>query len=210
VFAVVRERALAIDPWWVSAAFHGTLALLVLPLFIHRVSRERDLEIAVIESPKAAPEPVRITRPKPAPPRSRQVFGASRRAMTAPEGEEVKQGNTVAKVPDNDKLRPSDADSLPIPAEEYLVTRMPKLSADFRVPYPPESRKAGVQGAVVMDLLIDEKGGVREAKLVEAPNAELGDAALGAARKLVFEPAMIETKAVAVRIRYAYRFVLER
>ena len=64
--------------------------------------------------------------------------------------------------------------------------------------------------AVIMNLLIDESGKVREVSLVEGPYAELNAAAITAARGFQFTPAMIQKKQVAVRIRYVYRFVLER
>lgn len=124
--------------------------------------------------------------------------------------EEVKAGNTLAKTPDQEKLRPEDADSLPVPTEEYLVTEMPKLAQEVRVAYPPDARQKGIEGPVVMDLLIDATGRVRDAKLLQGPDESLNQAALVAVRGFVFKPAMVQDKAVAVRIRYAYRFVLER
>jgi protein TonB len=189
--------------------------VVIAAFFILFVSQHRKLgevDITVIESPKYAPQPVRMTEPK-APPKKQiahEVFGISPRAATSDQGEEVKAGNTVAKAPDQEVLKPGDLDSLPIPSEEYLVTKMPELRSEVRIKYPPESKKKGVQGAVVMDLLIDVSGKVREATLVEAPNQELSAAALAAAKGFQFTAAQIQDKSVAVRIRYTYRFVLER
>jgi TonB family protein len=87
---------------------------------------------------------------------------------------------------------------------------MPQLKAEGRIAYPPESKKKSVQGDVVMDLLIDTMGKVREATLVEGPNQELSQAALAAAKGFQFSPAMIREKPVAVKIRFIYHFVLER
>ena len=61
-----------------------------------------------------------------------------------------------------------------------------------------------------MDILIDATGHVRDAKLLQGPDESLNQAALAAVRGFVFKPAMVQDKPVAVRIRYAYRFVLER
>jgi outer membrane biosynthesis protein TonB len=46
--------------------------------------------------------------------------------------------------------------------------------------------------------------------LIEGPNAELNAAAMAAAKGFQFSPALIRNKPVVVRIRYTYRFVLER
>ena len=201
------------NPWFISSSLHAALvAFAVLVLFLSQQRVPRDVVIDIIESPQTAPLPVRMieARPLPKPVVAREVFGISPKALSTDQGLEVKAGNTVAKAPDNEKLRPGDLDSLPIPTDEYLVSAMPQLKAEVRVIYPPESRKKGIQGPVVMDLLIDTQGKVREATLVEGPNQELSQAALAAAKGFQFSPAAIKDRPVAVRIRYIYRFVLER
>jgi protein TonB len=201
------------DPWIVSSALHGIALIVIAAVLVtgqHRKPNEVDIQI--LEMPKPAEHPVRVIEPRflPKESRGREVFGISPRSVTSDQGEEVKAGNTVAKTPDQEQLKPGDRDMLPVPSEEYLITSMPELKSDVRVPYPPEARKQGIQGAVIMNLLIDESGMVREVSLVEGPHAELNAAAMTAARGFQFTPAMIQKKPVAVRIRYVYRFVLER
>jgi protein TonB len=199
--------------WRLSLGLHLVLAatagLLVLG---RRTGSSRQVDITVIESPRVSSAAVEIHKPPPKEktiPR-KEVFGQSRKALTAPDGIAVKAGNTIAKAPDNKVLKASDPDSLPIPTEDYLVTQMPKLQSDVRVPYPPEAKQKGIQGAVLMDLLIDNSGKVRDVTLVEGPSPDLSAAAVAAARNFSFSPAQIQDKPVAVRIRYAYRFVLEQ
>ena len=201
----------------ISGGLHSFLLALFLGLILARTSPKERIEISVIEAPAHAPKTVALrSMPKPeekTKPKPRAVSGLSRKALidtsSAP-GIETKTGNTLAKAPDQEKLRPEDADSLPIPTDEFLVTQMPEISQEYRVPYPPEARKKGIQGAVVMDLLIDAIGRVREATLVQGPEESLSQAALGAIKNFQFKPARIQDRPVAVRIRYAYRFVLER
>jgi protein TonB len=209
-----NNSALSIDdPWIVSSTLHGILLMLIAAVLVtgqHRKPTEVDIQI--LERPKLAENPVRVIEPRvqPTGSRGREVFGISPRSVTSDQGEEVKAGNTVAKAPDQEQLKPGDPDMLPVPSEEYLVTSMPELKSEVRVPYPSEARRLGIQGAVIMNLLIDESGKVREVSLVEGPHAELNAAAMTAARGFQFTPAMIQQKPVAVRIRYVYRFVLER
>lgn len=200
-------------PWVVSSLLHVVLvAVVFVLLFMSRYKRVRELDIEIYESPKLAQQPVQLTAPKEKreKPRGHEVFGISPKSVASDLGETVKAGNTVVKAPDQEKLKPGDPDALPIPSEDYLVTKMPQLKSEVRIPYPPESRKKGIQGAVVMDLLIDSFGKVRQATLVEGPNQELSAAALAAAKGFQFTGALIQDKPVAVRIRYLYRFVLER
>ena len=201
-----------LNPWMTSGGLH----LFILTCFLFAIysslqTRPHAIEIEVIESPHVSAQAVQIIQPKvlPQKPKGHEVFGITRRSLSSNEGEEAKAGNTTAKTPDQEKLRPEDSDSLPIPSEEYLITQMPLLKSEVRIPYPPESKKRGIQGPVIMDLLIDSSGKVREATLVEGPNDELSSAAVSAVRNFQFSPALIQDKVVAVRIRYAYRFILE-
>ncbi len=181
-------------------------------------SQNDSMDFEVYEQPKVAAAPaIQLSKPIPEKkkePEKRAVFGASRKSIldstNDPSTAEVKAGNTVAKTPDTEKLRADDADSIPIPVEEYLVSAMPILENEFRVPYPPEARKANIQGRVIMDLIIDSLGAVRQATLVSGPGFGLNEAALSAVRNFKFKPARVQDKPVAVKIRYAYQFVLER
>ncbi len=203
-----------------SALIHLVLALGVGILFFKPKSEKKTVKFEVYENVKVVPKTLNLEPPKaepvkptPPPPDTKKVFGVSRKALTsaAPDASsaEVKSGNTVAKEMDNLKLDPSDADSLPIPADEFLVTSMPVLVSEVRIPYPDEAKKAGIEGPVVMDLLIDEQGKVRQVTLIKGPGFGLNDAALAVIKNFQFRPARIKDQSVAVKIRYTYRFILE-
>jgi protein TonB len=200
----------SLNHWFLSASVHGLVILLFGCLFISRFHAKRpDVDITILDAPKPLPQAVTISRPKPVEePKVHQVFGMSRNANTAEDGLQVKQGNTLAKAPDNEKLNPNDATALPVPTEDYLVTQMPELDKEIVIPYPPEVKKRGIQGVVTMDLLIDSGGSVRKVELVDGPDPELSAAAVTAAAGFKFKPARIQDKPVAVRIRYAYKFVI--
>ena len=188
--------------------------VLIIALFIFWTSpfqKKNGVDIEVLEFPKLASQVMQITPTKALPkkPKQHEVFGVSRKSLTSETGEIAKAGNTLAKAPDQEKLNVNDPDSIPIPTEDYLITKMPVLKAEIRIPYPPEAKKKGVQGAVIMDILIDSSGRVREVNLVDGPAPDLNSAAVTATKNFLFTPALMQEKAVAVRIRYAYRFVLE-
>lgn len=153
--------------------------------------------------PKETPKPVPLEKP-------REVFGLSRKAIQAESSDsaaiEVKAGNTVAKENDDLKLDDKDADSIPIPADDYLVTSMPVLVTVVRIPYPQQAKKSDIQGAVVMEMIVDDQGQVREIKVIRGPGFGLDDAAVEAMKKAKFRPGKIGDKAVAVKFRYKYVF----
>jgi protein TonB len=155
---------------------------------------------------KSVNEPVPSDKPV------REVFGASRNTLTdeslGDEGVDAKKGNTLSKEVDSTVLSDSDVDSLPTPTEEYLVSVMPSVLSEVRPEYPKEAKDKGLEGAVVMDILIDAEGKVRDAVIIEGPEI-FKSGALEAIKKFSFSPAKVDNSAVAVRIRYTLRFELE-
>lgn len=217
------KLALRKSPLVQSVSLHVGLVLVFFifsnVLHFFQKPRVENIPIEVIENPVVAPPTLSLNPPlaeKPAlpppAPESRAVFGASRKSITAAESESlamsVKQGNTVAKEEDHLKLEDSDADQLPIPADQFLVTSMPRLKINPQIPYPPEARKAGLEGVVIMDLLIDETGRVRKLELISGPGGGLDEAAVNYFSHALFVPARIQDQAVPVRIRFRHRFEL--
>lgn len=142
---------------------------------------------------------------------NREIFGISRHSYTESESStetNAKIGNTLAKVADNEKLKESDADNLPTPTESYLVSQMPRVLKEVRPEYPKEARDKQIEGAVIMDILIDSFGAVRDVQIVEGPNI-FNDTAKEAIKKFIFSPAVVSDQKVAVRIRYTLRFKLD-
>ena len=177
--------------------------------------------------PKAIPPP--LVKPKPKKPKkkiskpkkktkqkpkkktkkkARKVFGVSKQSMTSKHSTApvVKQGNTIAAPVDQKKLRPNDAEELPIPKAEYLITDMPAVLAESVIIYP---RGMQLEGTVILSILIDERGRVRDAEVVKSLATAMDSEALRAIKLYRFSPAKIEDTPVAVRIRYAIKFVLE-
>lgn len=205
-----------------SLLFHSPMLLLSLwflfapkvkePTFVGLTVQEAPPKVMPLEEVQERPKVIRTREnvtPKPLPD-VKPIFGASREALQSDSSDiNIKAGNTVAKENDNEVLPPGDQ-SLPIPTEEYLVTSMPKIKREIQIPYPPGAKARSVQGPVVMNLLIDGEGKVREVALVSGPDDELNAAAVAAVKNIEFSPARIGEKPAAVRIRYTYRFVLEK
>lgn len=227
-----------LDPIWTqesntrsilkSLLIHAMIVIVVFGFFQAQRKIEK-IQFTVIEKPAEVPRAVPALAPKleapvPPPPRAqlkskkdlprkKAVFGVSNRSLKSDvsgSAPAVKTGNTLAQAPDQEKWKPEDGESLPEPADEIEVTRMPQLISEVRIAYPSEAKKNGIQGSVVMDLLIDSTGVVRDVRLIEGPGYGLNEAATQALRQFRFSPAKIEDRSVAVRIRYSYRFVLER
>jgi protein TonB len=86
---------------------------------------------------------------------------------------------------------------------------MPSVQVKAKINYPPSAKKIGLEGVVVLSVLIDEKGAVRDASVLEGLTDDMDAEALRAIKEYKFSPARIEQDAVAVKVRYAIKFILE-
>jgi protein TonB len=74
--------------------------------------------------------------------------------------------------------------------------------------YPADARAANVHGTVVVQVVIDEGGGVREAEAIGGPSL-LRAAAVDAARLAKFSPTRLSGQPVRVSGTITYNFMLE-
>jgi protein TonB len=198
-----------------SVILHLSLVFIVLILnLLTNFKFKKKIEFEVYVQPavsSAVLNPKIIDQPTPSTmATTRKVFGVNKKAITA-EGEtnvEIKSGNTVAKENDNLIMDPSDADALPIPTDEYLVKSMPAVIKEYRAQYPAEAKQKEIEGAVILDLLIDTAGKVRDIKLIKGVGFGMDEAAIEALKQFEFRPAIAADGPVSVRIRYTYRFSL--
>ncbi len=195
------------------------LAAIALIYVISKMqSRWIDVNVIVIDQPVLAPQAdIDLTKAMPEPPQPkpevRKVFGTTRDSLKASDpsaGVEVKAGNTVASVPDNQTLNDDDPSRVPIPVEEYLISAPPQLLESFKPKYPPEARERNIEGAVRVEILIDRQGVVRTAKVIQGLGFGTEEAAWEAAKRLRFKPAEASGQAVAVKIQFVINFELER
>ena len=216
----VSQKQFKISAFQISLMIHGFIIFVLVVFFFDFgvFSKSKKINFEVIENPVLA-KPNLVLQPrnevkpkvvKPLPESTQKVFGLSRKSITTSDASrrtvEVKAGNTVAKENDDLKLKPTDADSLPIPADDYLVTSMPKLVSVVTANRTDEARKAGYTGSAVILLLIDKNGDVREAKILNQLEYGLSEKALEIAKKLKFIPAKIKDEAVATKIRFSINF----
>jgi protein TonB len=67
----------------------------------------------------------------------------------------------------------------------------PKLVSTPKPEYPPLARRLGVEGVVVLSVLVNEQGGVEDVQVVQpiSENVGINEAAVQVARSARFKPA---------------------
>lgn len=74
--------------------------------------------------------------------------------------------------------------------------------------YPREFRELGIQGTVIVDMVVDSTGRVVSAKLVSTTAPEFSRLALMAAKEWTFVPASANGKPVTARVQVPFTFVM--
>lgn len=113
-------------------------------------------------------------------------------AMGRPAGAQAPQDTDTA-----------EEDELPPLVEE------PVLTGFVEATYPEEAVAAGLEGSVILLLEIDEAGRVSHAEVLVSLSEDLDEAALSAARQLVFSPAEDAEGPVPVALEFEYGFSLQ-
>ena len=125
-------------------------------------------------------------------------------------------GGAVAQAPPGEAPAaaaaepPRDPASAPT-AGRGVLTRPPELVELVPAEYPPDAEAAGIEGAVMLSIVIGEDGEVRQAVVLDpGPHPGFAAAALHAIQRFRFRPAEIDGAPAAVEITYRYDFVLKR
>ncbi len=125
-------------------------------------------------------------------------------------GPAVPVGNTLQTEPGDKAPTPSKPKPLAAPAPVHEVTEMPVMKGQCRGEYTEEARRAGIEGVVVLDLIVGLDGRTREIKVLQSLGHGLDEAAVEALRTCQFKPGRKGEEAVAVRLRsFKVRFFLD-
>ncbi|HSD22621.1 MAG TPA: energy transducer TonB [Anaeromyxobacter sp.] len=165
-----------------------------------------------VARPDPAPPPPNAEPPEDAPRRAPVRVGVAMSATTEGGSFPAPSGNTLygelprtAPEPDAQAYRSERY----VPPAQVTVLPRPITCEIPQAEYPEAARRAGVEGRVVLTLVVDEAGRVAEAKVLEAPGHGLGEAAVaGVKRHCRFEPARKGEERVATRLRYTVRYEL--
>ena len=72
--------------------------------------------------------------------------------------------------------------------------------------YPPDLRRDGTSGIVMVSCLIDDKGNVQETKIEKSTHDSFGQPAVEAVKRWKFKPARRDGAAVSIRVTIPIKF----
>jgi periplasmic protein TonB len=103
-------------------------------------------------------------------------------------------------------------ESAPLAVAQHVVTYVtePRKLRVVAPVYPEVARLAHVQGAVVVDCVVDKRGHVAEAIVVNSVSPLLNEAAVDAVRQWVYAPTLVDGVPTSLRIKVTVTFSLSR
>jgi TonB family protein len=130
------------------------------------------------------------------------VFGISMESTSsAGAGPAMPVGNTLQTKQGHAKTAATEVKPLAAPAQAYEVTKMPLPVGRCTGKYTEEARQAGLEGTVILDIVVGEDGVVRDIAVVQGLAQGLSDAAVRALKACRFTPGERNGKPVPVRVR---------
>jgi protein TonB len=173
---------------------------------VHEAPRPKPSRVArtaekPVETPVTSPSVQTETSTTP-------VYGFSMSSSSSSTGPAVPAGNTTRPAPTDGAT--SAAKPLAAPAAAIEVTKMPMPLGRCSGKYTEAAKQAGIEGVVVLDLVVDERGRAREVVVKEALSHGLTEAAVAALQACTFTPGERNGQPVAVRVRsFKIRFLLQ-
>jgi protein TonB len=122
-------------------------------------------------------------------------------------------GNTLYGEPPRKAIEPGTAK--PYKAERYVaaaqVSELPSVESmpDLKQFYPRDAQQRGLEGDVILRIIVDSDGSVAKVDVLSEPGQGLGAAGARAIRAFRFRPGKLSGTPVATTITYTLHFVLD-
>ena len=144
------------------------------------------------------------------------VFGATMESTSqGGNGPAIKVGNTLSRggggpaAPDAKAPPPGTGSGAPVAA--YEVTKMPLPQGRCAGKYTDDAKTAGIEGVVVLDLVVDANGRAQDIAVVQGLDHGLTEAAVAALKACTFTPGERAGVKVPVKVRgFKIRFVMDQ
>ncbi|HSN55475.1 MAG TPA: TonB family protein [Candidatus Sulfomarinibacteraceae bacterium] len=202
-----------------AALIHAAVFAVTWPTVAQAPPREPE-EVLIpfvltdVRYPERQPEPELVPRVElpPRPPTSPPV-------VSVPPGTEPLSASVMEEPPSGQApvfapppvVEPPPA-AVPPPAEPVRVggkVAPPELLFEVEPRYPEAARRAGIQGVVILDLVIDTAGAVESVTVLRGLPLGLTQSAVDAVSEWRFAPSTLHRQPIRIRYTLTVRFTLE-
>ncbi len=167
----------------------------------YQLEKKVDVKIETIEIPQTE----QIHRP---PPPARPSIPVASEDEDIPDELTIDETEIDFTQPLNEAPPPPPEEEEPI-VEFYALSEKPEVIKRVEPVYPDLARKAGIEGMVVVKVLINTKGDVEKVEVIKS-HPMLDDAAVAAAKQFKFKPGKQRDRYVKVWMTIPFTFKLKK
>ncbi len=167
----------------------------------YKLEKKVDIQIETIDIPQTE----QFNRP---PPPARPSIPIASEDEDIPDELTIDETEIDFSQPLDDSPPPPPEEAEPI-VEFYALSEKPEVIKKIEPAYPELARKAGIEGMVVVKVLIDTKGKVEKVEIVKS-HPMLDDAAIAAAKQFLFKPGKQRDRFVRVWMTIPFTFRLKK
>ncbi|GAB4330980.1 MAG: energy transducer TonB [Calditrichia bacterium] len=167
----------------------------------YTLEKKVDIKIETIEIPQTE----QINRP---PPPARPTIPVASEDEDFPEEETIEETDIDFTQPIDEPPPPPPQEEEPI-VEFYALSEKPEVIKRVEPVYPELARKAGIEGMVVVKVLIGTKGDVEKVEVIKS-HPMLDEAAVTAAKQFKFKPGKQRERFVKVWMTIPFTFKLKK
>lgn len=196
-YGLIFEAALVVSLFLLAVIFYSFKKFEAK----YALEKKVDVKIETIEIPQTQ----QINRP---PPPARPAIPVASEDDEFPEDETIEETNIDFSKPIDQAPPPPPEEEEPI-VEFYALSEKPVVLKRVEPIYPELARKAGIEGMVVVKVLISTKGDVEKVQVIKS-HPMLDDAAVAAAKQFKFKPGKQRDRFVKVWMTIPFTFKLKR
>ncbi len=201
----------------VAAVIHAAIFAITWPTIAQAPPREPEpvlipIRLVNLIPPDREVEPVLIEAPLPPPPGPPVIASPPERpaepvARDHPEPIEIPEGPVVSLLPPDEPSPPTVVEERTIVHAGFDIAE-PRILDKIEPRYTEPARIAGIQGVVILELVIDTEGAVESVNALRGLPLGLTKSAVAAVEQWRFEPSTYNNRPVSVRYILTVHFRL--
>jgi len=195
------------------------IAVHLILFFVHFPAQKEEI-IAQKEPPKPTITVLKIIPPpKVPPPKVQQVEKKIKIAIPDPTPDEPEpirepEPEEIIPIPEGVIVQIGIPTGPPAPVGPIMGgtagTTKPIKIRDVEPVYPEAAKRVGLEGVVILQLVIDESGNVSDVKVIQQAPMGMTESAVEAVWKWKYQPSTLHGRPITVWITQTVRFKLER
>lgn len=193
----MRVRQIDLTAFGVSLLFNSTLLFMMAVMSMQPDPIPLQLEpvpISLMQLPPEEEEVVEEEKEPPPPP-----------PEETPELEQDKKKEARKEPPkEYEPPRPKRPKAVPL----HKLTTMPGFARKVEPVYPESLRSAGIEGKVLVEVIVTAQGAVMEIRILKSDNDEFSQAVINAIESSSFITGRVDGKPVPVKVQIPFSFKL--